>query len=68
MTSYSSYNAIKIDRESDNPIDTIQSILWDPYDKTATSFFTCGWDGYIRYYQIEGNSSKMLARKWDYYF
>lgn len=59
---------IKVDRESDNPMDTIQSIVWDPFDKTARSFFTCGWDGYVRYYVIEGVSSKKLEKKWEYFF
>ncbi len=46
--SYSTY--VKPDREIDLPLDSVQSILWDPYDRNCKCFFTCGWDGYVRYY------------------
>lgn len=60
MTGYATYNSIKVDRESDNPSDSVQTILWDPFDRNARSFYTCGWDGYVRYYELEGTSSRRL--------
>ena len=63
MTSgYSSYSSslIKMEREADNPTDTVQQIIWDPNDRTGKTFIAVGWDGYARVYSIEGTSSRRL--------
>lgn len=61
---YMSYTSvIKTDRESDNPLDSVEIIIWDEGDKDLRTFFTAGWDGYLRVYCIEGSSQKRLERK-----
>lgn len=48
-------NLIQIKNQTDAPLDTIQHIQWDIYDTRYKSFFTAGWDGYVRLYEIEGS-------------
>lgn len=67
MTSYGS-TTIRCEREADNPLDTVQQIIWDPTDRTGQSFLTAGWDGFARVYCIEGTSSKRLEKKWEFFF
>ncbi len=50
MTSYST--VIRVERESDNPIDTVQKIIWDLNDRTNKTIITAGWDGFARVYSI----------------
>lgn len=47
----------------------MQQIIWDRSDRTCRTFLTCGWDGYVRAYEIEGtNLNRKLEKKWHYYF
>lgn len=48
-------------------MDAATAILWDQNDRSYRTFYVSGWDGFIRCYLIEGNSSKKLIQKWDKY-
>jgi WD40 repeat protein len=62
------YQVLRCEKDSDNPIDAVQTIVWDPFDRSYRSFFTGGWDGVARLYVIEGNSTKRLEKCWEYFF
>lgn len=47
-----SYSVIKVEREADLPLDSVQRILWDPTDRYNKTIITAGWDGCARVYAI----------------
>ncbi len=42
------YNLIKLKDPKDQPKDTIQTIVNDPYRANERAFMAGGWDGYFR--------------------
>lgn len=43
-------------KDADQPLDTVSSIIWDPY-RQDPSFIACSWDGWVRYYMMKGQGS-----------
>jgi WD40 repeat protein len=66
-SSYSSSNRTEEYRpvEKAQPLDTVSSILWDPYHPDP-AFFASSWDGYVRYYLVKGGmSSVQIDLGWE---
>lgn len=42
-------------KEKDQPLDTVSSIVWDPY-RQDPGFIASSWDGWVRYYVIKGSN------------
>lgn len=42
--------------EKSQPLDTVSSIVWDPYHSNP-AFFTSSWDGFVRYYVVNSGSN-----------
>jgi len=38
--------------EKDQPLDTVSSIIWDPYHPDP-AFIVTSWDGFVRYYVLK---------------
>ena len=51
--------------EKAQPLDTVSSILWDPYHSDP-AFFSSSWDGHVRYYVIKATSSSVqIESGWE---
>lgn len=49
---YTSTTVIRTEKETDNPKDSVQIIIWDYNDRNSRTFLTGGWDGIARLYEI----------------
>lgn len=66
--SSSYYSQIKVDKEIENPLDSVSCITSNSYHREGYGILVGSWDGFIRYYEIEGmHASKVLAKKWEYF-
>lgn len=43
-------------KEKDQPMDTVSSIVWDPYNQESV-FAAASWDGFVRLYMVTTNTS-----------
>jgi WD40 repeat protein len=43
-------------KEKDQPMDTVSSIVWDPFNNEPV-FAASSWDGFVRLYMVTTNSS-----------
>lgn len=68
MSSYYSPQ-YKVDREQDNPQDTVTQITFNPFLRGTYSFLVSSWDGFVRSYTLETvGSSKQINKQWEYFF
>lgn len=43
-------------RDKDQPLDSVSSIVWDPFNPEPV-FATASWDGFVRLYKVNTNST-----------
>lgn len=68
MSSYYS-SQFKVDREQDNPLDTVTQITFNPYLRGTCAFLVSSWDGFVRSYALEVvGTSKLINKQWEYFF
>ena len=59
----------KMSKEEDNPIDSVSQIVHNKYAHSTQGFIAASWDGFLRYYEIDGSiSNKYFYKKWEYFF
>ena len=53
--------------DNDQPLDTVSSLIWDPYIGNDLAFLSGSWDGIVRYYQVKissNNNSGDITKGW----